>query len=214
MNGFAGFAIFVVVLVQTACAQSTDFASTDFSKADSIANLHVAHPLTHIRSLAINLTQPLATEQEKFRAIFIWVCNNLEVDYELVLINRRKTSSLSGKKLDAWRKIFNEIAFEKLLKEQKTLCSGYAYVVRELAFHAGLHCEIINGYAKPGGLKMGSSYLNHSWNRIKINAKWYYCDATWASGVFNRSTGTFTKKYRYEYFLADPDFFSREHRIL
>jgi transglutaminase/protease-like cytokinesis protein 3 len=208
-------ALFVFVILtcgSAVCAQISDFQGTDFSKADSIAELNVAHPLKDLKGLADKLTAPLLTDQEKFRAIYKWVCNNIEVDYSLVALNKKNRAKLHGDKLSKWNKKFNRMVFETLMSQQKTICTGYAYLIRELAFHAGLSCEIVNGYAKPGGVhSTRSRTVNHSWNLIRLNNKMYFCDATWSSGIFNLSTQQFRKKYNDRYFLTDPSLFAQDH---
>jgi transglutaminase/protease-like cytokinesis protein 3 len=203
---------FFIMACLTGRGQISDFRDTDFSKADSIAELYVAHPLRDLRGLAIKLTGPLLTEQEKFRAIFKWVCNNIAVDYELITRNKRNSAKLQGTKLVRWNEQFNIIVFQTLLHQQKTICTGYAYLMRELSTHAGLSCEIVNGYANPDGIdasKMKSD--NHSWNLIRLNGSWYLCDATWSSGIFSLTTGRFVKKYNDHYFLTAPSLFFRDH---
>jgi transglutaminase/protease-like cytokinesis protein 3 len=213
MKSFAIIVLIILCYGLSARAQMSDFCDTDFSKADSVAELYAAHSLADLKGLADKLTTPLPSEQEKFRAIYKWVCSNIEVDYALVSLQIRKRSKFRGEKLNKWNIEFNHIVFKTLLRERRTICTGYAYVVRELAFHAGLPCEIINGHAKPGGLDGGPRTVNHSWNVIQLNGKWYLCDATWSSGVFNRSTNQFVKKYNDRYFLTDPAVFSRDHDI-
>lgn len=203
---------FVSVCCSTVRAQVSDFRNTDFNKADSIAERYAAHPLKDLKGLADKLTVPLLTEQEKFRAIFKWVCSNIEVDYTLLTMNKQKRAKLQGDKLGRWNKEFNAIVFQTLLHERKTICTGYAYLIRELAFHAGLTCEIVNGYARFGGINANTQKpVNHSWNRIRLNDKWYLCDATWSSGNFNLTVGQFIKKYNDHYFLTDPALFFQDH---
>jgi transglutaminase/protease-like cytokinesis protein 3 len=211
--------VLIVFIIAASCTnlrgQISDFPGTDFTKADSIAELHTAHSLKDLKGLAENLTATLLTDQEKFRSIFKWVCSNISVDYTLVTLNKRKRVRLQGAKLDKWNKKFNSIVFRTLLREHKTLCTGYAYLIRELAAHAGLTCEIVNGYAKPGGLAADAAIsANHSWNLIRLNDKWYVCDATWSSGVFNYTSGEFMKKYNDYYFLTDPTLFARDHLMM
>jgi transglutaminase/protease-like cytokinesis protein 3 len=208
------FALIVIFLTCSSVVQGqiSDFQDTDFCKADSVAELYAAHPLEDLKGLADKLTAPLLTDQEKFRAIYKWVCSNIEVDYELVTLNKRKRAKLQGDKLKKWNERFNRMVFQTLLQKKQTICTGYAYLIRELAFHAGLPCKIINGCAKPGGLpNSGSRNINHSWNLIQLNDKWYLCDATWSSGIFNRTTNQFVKKYNDHYFLTEPSVFSQDH---
>lgn len=193
-------------------AQMADFAGTDFARADSIAERHAAHSLYDLKGLADKLTVALKTDHEKFRAIYKWVCSNIEVDYDLVEQSRQKRNRYSGEKLKRWNEQFNREVFRTLLNERSTVCTGYAYLVRELAYHAGLRCEIINGFAKPGGVTACDSRpINHSWNKIYLNGKAYYCDPTWSSGLFCLQSRKFVPRYDDRYFLPDPAFFSTEH---
>ena len=192
--------------------QVSDFDATDFQNADSIAEHYAAHSLMDLKTLADNLTGSLSTEQEKFRAIYKWVCSNIDADYELVLLNKESRIILSGDDLLKWNRKFNRVVFETLQREHKTVCTGYAYLVRELAFHAGLTCVIVNGYAKHSGIDRNAlGAINHSWNVIRLNGKWYVCDATWSSGVYNKSDQKFVKRYNDRYFLMDPELFLKTH---
>lgn len=190
----------------------TDFPNANFSEADSIADLYVAHSMEDLAGLAGKLTGTLSTDEQKFRAIFKWVCSNVEVDYDLVTLNKRKRTSLKGDRLSAWNQRFSKIVFDRLVSDRKTLCTGYAYVIRELCFHAGLPCEIVNGHANPRGVTPDQPrQVNHSWNMVQLNGKWYVCDATWSSGIFNRTSGQFRARYTDKYFLPDPTVFAEDH---
>jgi transglutaminase/protease-like cytokinesis protein 3 len=191
--------------------QVTDFKTTHFYKADSIAESLTAHPLVDLKTLADKLTSQLLTEQEKFRSIYKWVCSNIEADYELLLLNKRNRAILKGDELLQWNKKINALVFKTLQYDHKTVCTGYAYLVRELAYHAGLSCEIVNGYARHAGVDDTLGEVNHSWNKIRLNGKWYVCDATWSSGIFNLNLKKFIKKYDDQYFLMEPTIFYKTH---
>jgi transglutaminase/protease-like cytokinesis protein 3 len=208
------FAILLVFCYSAAQSQVDDFFQTDFRKADSIAELYPMHALKDLKSLSDKLTGALPTEQEKFRAIYRWVCNNIEADYDLVMQSKRDRAQLQGEDLLRWNREFNQRVFKTLWKEYKTTCTGYAYLIRELAFHAGLSCTIINGYARYAGVDQRSpGPVNHSWNEIQLNGKWYVCDATWSSGVFNIRENKFVKRYNDQYFLMEPTLFFQSHQI-
>ena len=207
---------FAIILLVLCCgsmrAQRADFCATDFSKADSIAAHYTAHSLKDLKMLADKLCGPLPTEQEKFRAIYQWVCSNIEADYPLLMLNKHKRATLKGDKLKRWNKTFNKKIFETLVSEHKTVCTGYAYLVKELAYHAGLSCTIINGYARHSGVDSTAiGPVNHSWNKIKLNNKWYVCDATWSSGVYSLTTAQFVKRYNDQFFLTEPSVFFKTH---
>jgi transglutaminase/protease-like cytokinesis protein 3 len=84
--------------------------------------------------------------------------------------------------------------------------------VRELSKHSGIRCEIINGYGRRMGSNIGGTgFLNHSWNAVLLNDKWYVCDPAWSAGFVDGPTGTFKFQFEDAYFLADPEVFVRSH---
>lgn len=197
-------------------AQLADF-KVSFEKADSVAQAHAHHSLQNIPLLAFHLTSTLPTEVEKFRAIYKWVCTNVQSDYHLYITNQLKQKKWANKpaKLAAWNRSFSRDVFKKLLREQKTVCTGYAYLVCELANHCRLPCKIINGYAHTNECDFNSkSIANHSWNSIKLNGKWYMCDPTWSSGTVNATTGDFHLNYNNKYFLLDSSLFNSNHHAI
>ena len=197
-------------------AQIEDFSTVSFEKADRIAsNLHVKE-LTNLPNIAYKLTHALNTPVEKFRAIYTWVALNIESDYyyqEKILKNRKKRIK-DTVALNAWNEQNLSVFFEKLVTKKKTICTGYAYLVRELAGFVGINCKIIDGYGRNGNQNIGELEIpNHSWNAVSLNNKWYLCDPTWSSGYafVSRKKVEFIHKYTDGYFLADPTLFIKNH---
>ncbi len=90
------------------------------------------------------------------------------------------------------------------------MCTGYAYLIKELCFLANIECKIINGYGRSTTTNVDTLQLvNHSWNAVKLNDKWYLCDATWSSGYFINDV--FIKDYNLGYFLTEPILFAKNH---
>jgi transglutaminase/protease-like cytokinesis protein 3 len=206
------FCLILVVRLSTH-AQITDFHNTDFKKADSVAALYPKHSLKDIRALALKLTQSLQTEQEKFRAIYKWTCENIENDHALATKTERKRQQIKNQaEFKAWNRKFTSHIFKQLQKNKRTVCSGYAYLLKELALHAGITCRIINGYGRTAQSNIGGTGVaNHSWNAVQLDNKWYLCDATWSSGAIDTEKSSFVKNYDNSYFLADPTLFIRNH---
>ncbi len=202
----------VLLISASLQAQLADFNEINFSKADSIAALYPKHSLRDLKSLADKLTIPLSTEVEKFRVIYVWVCANIENDYKLFMMVKHQREKLNDhpKEMSEWNKKIAKQVFDKLLQHQKTICTGYAYLIRELATHAGLSCVIVDGYGRTAQANIGGQGIaNHSWNAVLINNKWYLCDVTWSSGAIQ--LGRFVKKFDESYFLAGPSLFVRNH---
>jgi len=209
----ARFLAFTIFIFAFSCTQGQS-VTANYRKADSVASLYPGHSLQNLKALADKLTTPLNTQQEKFRAIYFWVSNNIDNDYSYYLRNKKKREKWrdNPEALKEWNRKFSAQVFNKLLKEHKTVCTGYAYLIRELAYHAGLTSVIVDGYGRTAQSNIGwPGYVNHSWNAIQIDNQWYLCDATWSSGAINLQEGSFVKKFDDAYFMADPSLFVLNH---
>ena len=205
------FFFFITLSLQ---AQHTDFDNLNFRKADSIASSYKGENLNNLPVLAYKLTEKLSSDVEKFRAIYTWVCANIESDYWYYLKNtkKRKKFRKDSLKLAEWNKKFGRKVFKRLLNEQKTICTGYAYLIKELSSLSNIKCVIVNGYGRTTTSNIGKLGIpNHSWNAVQLNNKWYLCDATWSSGSFNSDENKFMFEYNTGYFLADPQLFIKDH---
>ncbi|MEP3211001.1 MAG: transglutaminase domain-containing protein [Maribacter sp.] len=196
--------------------QRSDFYGTGFKKADSIALHFKGASLKNLPALTYNLTANLTTDVEKFRAIYTWVCTNIENDYGAYQKTVKKRKKLSGNKeaLTEWNNNFTPKVFKKLVTHRKTACTGYAFLTRELANLADINCKIINGYGRTATLILNENSIpNHSWNAVELNGKWYLCDPTWSAGriVLEDAGPKFEPDYFDSYFLADPELFIRNH---
>ena len=207
---------FVLVLIfffNFSHAQLSDFNSKDFTVADNTAKLLEGEELNNLPVLSYKLTNKLTTDVEKIRAIFYWVSNNIIADdfQNTKIIKTRKKLQNDSIAYIAWNNQYKKKMFKNLIKNKKTICTGYAYLIKELSFFANIECEIINGYGRTIEENVESLNLtNHSWNAIKLNNKWYLCDATWASGYLD-SNGNFIKEFNDGYFLTNPNLFAINH---
>lgn len=195
-------------------AQTADFAGIDFTKADSIAQLYPGHSLQDLNLLSDKLTRSLTTEEEKFRAIYKWVCLNIDNDYRLFKKNQHKRKKLRNDpdELRKWNQKVSGEVFRTLVSKHRTVCTGYAYLIKALADFAGLPCEVIHGYGRTAQSNIGGEGIaNHSWNAIRLHNNWYLCDATWSSGAIDTEKGMFVRAYNNSYFLPDPALFIRNH---
>ncbi len=206
--------ILLLIVAYQSHAQISDFNHIDFKKADNVALLYKDEGLTNLPELAFKLTNTLNTDVERFRSIYRWVCGNISNDYGLYLKNKHKRERFKNDstKLKAWNNTFRKRLFKKLLKDERTICTGYAYLVKELAKLANLDCEIVQGYARVSTTDIENLELpNHSWNAVKLNNKWYLCDPTWASGIPDPETNQFTFQYNDGFFFANPELFAVNH---
>lgn len=195
-------------------AQKQDFAHIDFDNADRIAKSHTNASLRNMPVLVYNLINTLTTDVEKFRAIHTWVCLNIESDHYFSDATIKKRRQLINNKaaLAKWNTKVQSKVYKKLLREKKTICSGYAYILKTLCNLATIECEIVNGYARTVSTNVNTvDFPNHSWNVVKLNNTWYFADTTQASGFFNLDEAQFIKNYIEGYFLPEPELFAKNH---
>ncbi|GAA4970343.1 transglutaminase domain-containing protein [Algibacter aquimarinus] len=206
--------ILVLFLSFTIYAQKEDFSFINFDKADSIANSCKGYSLRNLPVLTYNITQDLDTQVEQFRAIYIWVCNNIESDYSFgeSTLRHRKRMKNDSVSFSIWNAQVLPKVFKKLLNDKKTICSGYAYLIKEMSALVGINCEIVDGYSRTTSHNIGEIDIpNHSWNAVKLNSKWYLADATMASGYFDIDKNEFVKNYNDGYFLVSPELFLKKN---
>jgi hypothetical protein len=193
-------------------AQSVQERRVVYHKADSVATCYADFPITSLPLLAHHLTASLVSPEEKFRAIYYWVCHNIKNDYPAYLQNKRQRHRYRNNPaaLSQWNQKFSQQVFLRLRQQRKTVCTGYAYLVQELSRHAGLRSVIIAGYGRTG-LAPQAREPNHSWNAVELHGRWYLCDATWGSGAVDPRTGIFIPMFNDHYFLCDPQQFVMNH---
>lgn len=176
------------ILIFILCVQIISIAQNDtinYKKADSIA-INLRKNFKTVRELSLALTSELTTEHEKFRAIFMWIATNLTY----------KPGAYSKK--NAY----------KVMKRKKAVCEGYAFLLKELCYEAGIKCEYIVGYSKSNPMDdIGNSMKTstHAWNAVMLNGKWHLTDPTWASGYYDSKKRKFIREFDSFYFLPDPE---------
>ncbi len=74
------------------------------------------------------------------------------------------------------------------LRDGKIVCDGYAHLFKACLFELGFPCLAIDGTA---------SGVNHTWNKILLDGKWYNADICWMDTMRSGST----------YFLRSDYFF-------
>jgi len=195
-------------------AQQVDVRHMDVSRADSVAWQYQGESLLNLLLLTTHLTEGLATDAEKFRAIYRWVCTNVENDHSFSVQVREKRKKLWGDSLALaqWNQSKQKQAFKTLFRDKRTICTGYAYLIREMATLANIECRIINGYGRNAIANVGEPAIpNHSWNAVRLNGKWYLCDATWSSGYYDLSQTKLVQEFNEGYFLTEPSLFLKSH---
>lgn len=132
------------------------------------------------------------TDEEKSRAIFVWVASNIQYDIDNMYA------------MNFYEKRDEKIA--KALKTKKGICINYAALFTDICLKSGLKSVIVEGYTKQNGF---TDYIPHAWSAALIDSSWFIFDPTWGSGYV--SNGKFNKKINNEYFKASPATIIKSH---
>ncbi|KAM4694395.1 kyphoscoliosis peptidase-like [Discoglossus pictus] len=143
-----------------------------------------------------DLLRDVHTDQEKIRAIWIWICYHIEYD-------------IAGLKNKALRSTDPS----EILRTRKGVCAGYSSLFEKMCNIAGVQCKTIIGYAKGAGYEVGQNFsdTNHAWNMVYLEKGWHLLDSTWGAGCVNESRSNFRFKYNEFYFLTHPSLFIEDH---
>jgi transglutaminase/protease-like cytokinesis protein 3 len=196
------------------CAQIEDFEHISFYKADRIAESFHGADLKDVPRLTQSLTQELDTDVEKLRSIFMWITHNISSDSGIFERNKRKRKQFKNDsvKLIEWNHHIRRKTITRLLKKKKTVCTGYAYLLKEMCKYAGITSKIVNGFSRTAETESQDvKEPNHSWNVVLLNGKWYLCDPTWATGIFDPNSFKFDFEYQEGFFLGKPELFIKNH---
>lgn len=90
-----------------------------------------------------------------------------------------------------------------LVTEGKGVCQAYALLTYKLLKEAGIHNLYVTGFAG----------IEHAWNLVEIDGKWYHLDTTWNDPVFANTTKDMSDYVRYTYFLMSDAQISVDHTI-
>ena len=101
---------------------------------------------------------------------------------------------------------------ESVLRTGYCVCEGYAGLYVQLCEGLGLECRKITGYAKGFGYRIGDKMLemNHAWNAVKIEQRWYFVESTWGSGQCTNDF-KFKKIFNPMWFLTPSQIFMYDH---
>ncbi|MFL5764198.1 MAG: transglutaminase domain-containing protein [Bacteroidia bacterium] len=169
--------------------------------------LHMEKHFLNVSILAKELTENYSTEHEKVRAIFRWITDN--ISYDCYAIHHQHPYKLEDEISYSMKEHYRYVAEATIIK-RKAVCEGYSTLFYELCKAAGIKCYVVHGMANghPAIIRffrrIKKFNTNHAWNKVSIDGKWYFVDATWASGSCNGLVTRFRKEFHNEYFLV-PD---------
>lgn len=162
----------------------------DYTATDKIALQ--APDVKTADELAGYINDHFKTDQEKVRAIFIWVASNIEYDLQNMFA------------INFYEK--REEKITKALLNKKGICEHYAAIFNDVCGKTGIKSFVVEGYTKQNGF---ADYIPHAWCAALVDESWFLFDPTWGSGYV--SNGQFVRKINNSYFKASPSALIRSH---
>ena len=196
-------------------------AAINYTEVDKHA-LSLSPKYRSIPALAKDLLTPFSNQQQKVRAIFMWITNNIAYDcsaYHSKKSNRVSfTYTTEAELAEKKEKYYYDYA-TKVLQSRKAVCEGYAALFNALCKIAGVSSEVVIGTASNNierikKLKDRKNFsTNHTWNRVQVDGVWYYVDATWASGYCDVGVKHFFKEFKPYYYITPLDQLYETHAV-
>ena len=151
------------------------------------------YPEKYLPSAVSKLTADVRNNFHKVKIIHDWMCYYIAYDADTFFGRGRGGQD-----------------YNSVIKNRKGVCAGYAALFNEMCRLAGIESIGISGYSKGYGYdeKRGAS-LDHEWNAVKINRRWYLVDVTWDAGYLDGSA--FIRSYTTHYLFLDSSRFLYDH---
>lgn len=146
--------------------------------------------ITGVKEISEYLVGNYNSDEEKLRALYIWITHNIAYDVFLKLPASPSPEESAN------------IAIEN----KKGVCQHYADLLQQLCKASGIECYTVFGYTKTS--KGEISNLSHAWNVVHIDSNYFCIDATWDAGYIRNNM---FNPYFNDKFLVSPALFIKDH---
>lgn len=153
------------------------------------------------------ITRDFTSEEEKVRAIYSWIIQNVAYDpdeYKQFNYNFKDYRERNSKEEKTRDKVI-----KRTLQNGTAVCEGYAMLFEKLCELQGISNYLVRGDIKTNFNDIGRPFKNsHMWNVAVIDGTSYLFDPTWGAGRYN---GGFIKEPSYFYYKTEPELFFKTH---
>lgn len=170
-------------LVESWITSSNGTIKVTYSDKPSIAAKKLKEADQKAEAAIKKIIKPNFTEYDKVKAVHDYVASTTVYDYKGWNANKVHNDSYT---------IYGPLA------KGIAVCDGYARTAAYMLDKLGIENHYVLGTAD-GGL--------HSWNKVKIDGKYYNMDITWDDPSTSK-----TGKYNYKYFLISDATISKDHK--
>ena len=187
----------IKLLILSLLIISSTFAQADkYKYIDNAVAKIGTMPKNNVAEIADKITKDFKANEDKARAIYYWIANNIAIDPKATKKNEPKNTLP-----------------EIVIVNRKTTPLGFSLLVQEMCSYAKIRCLSIDGYVKNNAEEINTKgeEKNYSWNVVQLGQSpetWYYIDACRASGYIDSKYTIFTKEFTSQYFFTDKRLFN------
>lgn len=161
------------------------------------------------RKVLIDYISADMTDVEKVAAIYDWIVN--EVDYDYNVASLGTGSGTSG---------YNAFYLEGVFDDHRAVCDGKSKAFALLCGMENIKAIRVSGYANSNIAAVPDSEkaaYGHAWNKVLVDAnndgvrEWYVVDTTWGDVEVGGASGR-TEYLNYSYFLVTDEAVATTHQ--
>jgi len=191
---------------------SLRFFAQDFTAIKEKTTTYRGHITAE--KLAKKIASDFSSDEDKVKAIFCWLTENIRYDLDEFYNPKHKTTNFRYRTLEEKEQILQAIKDKrvtKTLNSRKAVCEGYAQTFAKVCNLLAIENEVIKGYARGSFNDIGNpiSQANHAWNAVKINNQWMYIDATWGAG--HQNNGKWHRVFKPYFFDMKKETYFKTH---
>lgn len=178
----------------------------DFEQVDATIKFY-PKSFDEVTELSEFITRDFKTDEEKLRAIYGWIINNVRYDpdeYDVFNYRFKNYRERNAKEEVTRKKII-----QRTLQKGVAVCEGYAMLFEKLCELQGIQNYLVRGDVKTNFKDIGRPFQKiHMWNVAYINDHPFLFDPTWGAGKYNQK---FIKEPSYYWYKTEPTQFIKSH---
>lgn len=169
-------------------------------------------------TIADELAYEYDSDEEKVRAIFVWITDNIEYSYDVYLAQKDDKSErrIKAKTDEEYAELLLEQREEDLktcLKKRGGVESDFSFLFMQMCKAVNIEAGEIEGYLRKSERRIGTMPRrpDHVWNWAIIDGEKQLFDVFLASGSFDKKEKLFTKEFDGGYFMPKPRVMVLDH---
>jgi len=153
------------------------------------------------------ITRDFSTDEEKVRAIYSWIIQNIA--YEPKEYKKFDYRFSNIKERNVKEELTRQKIIERTLQKGIAVCEGYAFLFEKLCELQGITNYLVRGDTKTTIEEIGKEFAtSHLWNVAYIDGNPFLFDPTWGAGKYHEK---FIKEPNYYYYKTPPYSFFKTH---